>query len=1011
MKKIFTISGLMFLLLVCYGNVFSQKITVTGKVTDASTGESLPSVSVVAKGTSLGTISDANGFYSISVSPSNSLTYSFIGYESQTIAVAGRTTINVSLTVQSNELQQVVVVGYGTQRKIDVTGSVTQVKGEEISKQASINPLSALQGKVAGLQIVNSGAPGASPQVTIRGTGTIFGNTTLLYIVDGVWYDDISFLNPADIESMSVLKDASSTAIYGLRVANGAIVITTKKGVRGTTTVNYNAYAGWQHVTNPVKMASASEYATLINETYNINKVTPLLFADPTSYGNGTEWYNQILHDAFTTNHEVSINGGTDKAIYNFSLGYLDQNGNVKNNNYKRYTARMTTEYEPVKNLKFGYAIGGTYSNSTDTPDGIFHQLYGAAPIVPVYYADGTYGDPSDFNIGNGNNYNPQVTLDYYNQKSQHYRFNGNVYGELKFLRHFTFRTSFGGDYAQDENRNYSPVYTATQAQRSTSSVLSINRTTNRNWIVENTLKFNNQFGSHNLTVLLGQTAQQYKYYTLSASARNVPNSSEGDLYLSLGDVGTRNVVDDGSLRTALSYFGRVNYSFKDKYLLNASLRADAGSQFYGNNLWAYLPAVGAGWVITNESFMKEQHLFNNLKLRASYGRTGNAGVPYNPTVLQVTQLPQYTAFYGTPQSPNTGASIVTIVPPSIKIERADGTDVGLEGAVLNNHLNFEFDYYNRLTKDAIFPLPILNSLGTGTSNNTSSSGIIGNQATFRNRGAEAVITYKNSTNKDFTYSISGNFAYNTNIVLSVASGNNPIYNGGNGIANGQLATRTVVGEPIGEFYGYKVTGIFQTDAQIAASKQTSAKVGDFIYNDTNNDGVIDSRDRVTLGNPNPKYNYGINTSFTYKNFDLALDFQGVAGVSIYNANIAYRYGNENYTQDFFDHRWHGAGTSNSYPSANVGSTANAVPNSFYVESGAYFRVRNVQLGYTLSNSMLTKLRVKKLRFYANAQNPLNFFKYKGFSPEVGGTPTNAGIDANVYPLYSTYNFGVNVTF
>ena len=1011
MKKLLILSGLMLLFLISYSTVYAQKVTVTGKVTDSATGESLPAVSVVITGTSMGTISDVNGGYSISVSPEASLTYSFIGFQSQTINVAGKTPINVALVGLISELQQVVVVGYGTQRKIDVTGSVTQVKGEEISKQASVNPLSALQGKVAGIQIINSGAPGSSPQVTIRGTGTIYGNTKLLYVVDGVWYDDISFLNPADIENMSVLKDASSTAIYGLRAANGVIVVTTKKGSKMATTVNYNAYAGWQHVTNPVKMANATEYATLINETYNINKQSPLLFQNPASFGNGTDWYGQLLRDAFTTNHQVSINGGSDKATYNFSLGYLDQDGNVKTNNYKRYTVRMTSEYEPIKNLKFGYTLGGTYSNSVDVSGAIFHQLYGAAPVVPVYYADRTYGDPNDFNLGNGNNYNPQATLDFFNQKSQHYRFNGNVHAELKLLQHLTFRTSFGGDYAQDENRNYSPVYTATQAQRNTLSTLSVNKSSTRNWIAENTLTYNNKLGDHNLTVLLGQTAQQYKFYNLTGTATNVPDNSEGDLYLSLGNVGTRNVIDDGSLTTAVSYFGRVNYSFKDKYMLNASMRGDAGSQFYGQNLWAYLPSVGAGWVISNESFMKDQHIFNNLKLRASYGQIGNAGVPFNPTNKPVTQIPQYTAIYGYPQAPYTGASVVTIVPPRIIIERAVGTDFGLEATVLNNHLNFEVDYYNRLTKNAIFSLPVLASLGTGTSNDAGSRGIIGNQATFRNRGLETVITYRNSENKDFTYSISGNVAYNANVVVSVASGNTPIENGGNGIANGQLATRTIVGQPIGEFYGYQVVGVFQTDAQIANSIQKTSKVGDFIYADTDGDKVISSKDRIALGDPNPKYNYGINTSFTYKNFDLALDFQGVTGVSVYNANVAFRYGNENYTKDFFDYRWHGEGTSNTYPSANVGSTANAIPNSFYVESGSYFRVRNIQLGYSLPASMLSKCKIKKFRFFANAQNPLNFFGYKGFSPEVGGTPTNAGIDANVYPLYATYNFGVNVTF
>jgi TonB-linked SusC/RagA family outer membrane protein len=983
----------------------AQNITIKGKVTDATTGEALVGVSVAVNGTSTGTQTDVNGAFTINAPSNATLKASYIGYTTQQVAVNGQSTINIKLQVSSNELAQVIVVGYGTQRKIDVTGSVSTVKGEEISKQSSTNAVSALQGKVSGLQVTNSGSPGASPQVNIRGLGTIYGNTGVLYVVDGVWYDDISFINPSDIDNISILKDASSTSIYGLRAANGVILVTTKRGKKGATRVTYDGYAGWQTVTNPVKMANGSEYATLINELYGVNHTTPLLFPDPTKYGKGTDWYGQILRDAFKMNHNVSISGGTDKSTYNFSLGFLDQDGLVKNNNYKRYTARFVNDYTPIKGLKLGYTVGGLFSQSKDIDGGIFHQLYGAAPVVPVFYADGSYGDPTDFNLGGGNNYNPQATLDFYNHTSKNYTFTGNAYAELKFLKHFTFKTSFGGEIAQAETIGYSPVYKATLIQQSTTSLLSIGRTDTRNWIAENTLTYDNTFGDHKLTVLAGQTAQRYKAYFINATALNVPNSSSGDHYLSLGDVTGRNVSDGGSLTTAVSYFGRVNYSFKDRYLLNASIRADAGSQFYGSNLWAYLPSVGAGWVISNEDFMKDQNIFNTLKLRGSWGKVGNAGVPINPTTLVVSQDPGYTAIFGADQSAHTGASVVSVVPPAILVERGVGTDIGLEGTVLNDHLSFEADFYNRTTQNAIFAIPILASVGTASGN------IIGNQANIQNRGFEFSATYRSNTSKDFSYSIGGNFSINNNKVTQVTSGKNPIYSGGNGIANGALATRTVVNDPIGEFYGYKVTGIFQNQSQITGSAQPNARPGDFMYADLNNDKVIDGKDRVDLGNPTPKYTYGFNTNFNYKHFDLLLAFQGVAGVSVYNSNIAYRFGNENFTQDFYDHRWHGEGTSTTYPSAAVGSTANSAPNSFYVESGSYFRVRTAQLGYTLPGSILSKWKMQKIRVFANAENPLNFFKYKGFSPEVGGTPTNAGIDANVYPLSATYTFGVNVTF
>ena len=1005
MKRIFTISGLLLLFTFFTTAVFAQNITVKGKVIDAATNEPLIGVTVGVQGTTNGTQTDATGAYSISVASNASLQLSYIGYTTQTVAVGGRTNIDIKLQGSANQLEQVVVVGYGTQRKLDVTGSVASVKGEEISKQASVNPVAGLQGKVAGVQITNSGAPGASPQIKIRGTGTIYGNTNVLYVVDGVWYDDISFLAPSDIENMSVLKDASSTAIYGIRAANGVVLVTTKRGKTGTATVNYNGYAGWQTVTNPVKMANATEYATAINELTVSGGGTPL-FNDAASFGQGTNWYQQILRDAFVTNHNVSVNGGTEKSKYNFSVGYLDQDGNVKGNNYKRYTARLTNDYTPFKNIKLGYNASGLYSKSKDIPSSIFRQMYAAGPVVPVFYADGTYGDPNDYNLGGGNNFNPQATLDFYNQSSQNYRFTGNGYAEVRVLKHFNFRTSFGGDIGQAEVRGYTPVYTATLAQRNALSVLSINRTETRNWIWENTLTYDNTFAEdHKVTVLLGHTAQRYKSYNINATAQNVPNANgDADLYLSLGNTVGRNVTDGGSLNTALSYFGRVNYSFKDRYLLNASIRQDGASQFFGNNVWGYFPSVGAGWVISNEPFMKDQTVFNNLKLRGSWGKVGNSGVPFNPTTLSVTQAAYLTAIFG--GNPFTGASVNSVVPPTIFWERGVGTDIGLEGSVLNNRLTFELDYYDRKTQQAIFAIPILSSVGTG------SGSIIGNQADFQNKGFEFSATWRGKAGADFNYSVGGNIGFNKNKVLSTVTGANPIYAGGGGLANGALSTRTILGSPIGEFYGYQVAGIFQNAAEVASSPQSaSAKPGDFKYVDQNGDKIIDGKDRISLGDPNPRYTFGLNTSFNYKNFDLAIDAQGVAGVSIYNANIAYRFGNENFSKDFYDNRWTGAGSTNTYPSVNVGSTTNSAPNSFYVESGAYVRIRNIQLGYTLPSALASKLSMQRVRFFANAQNPINFFKYKGFSPEIGGAPTNAGIDNSVYPLYATYNFGVNVTF
>lgn len=1011
MKRVFTTSGLLLLCFFFVNTAFAQNVTVKGKVTDATTGESLIGVSIAIKGTSSGTLTDASGAFSINAAPNATLLISYIGYTRQQVSVTAGTTLIVKLLPAIGELQQVVVIGYGTQRKVDNTGSVTSVKGADIAKQASQNALSSLQGKVPGLNIINSGQPGASPKVTIRGLGTIGGSTNPLYVVDGVWYDDISFLNTNDIDNVSVLKDASSTAIYGIRGANGVLVITTKRGVKGKPVINYNAYVGWQSATNLVKMADATQYATAINELYQYNGITPPLFADPASFGAGTNWNQQILRNAFVTSHQLSVSGGSASNTYNVSFSYLDQDGLVKTNNYSRYTIHVSDEWKAAKTLKFGFTANALSGESSDLPGGIFHQLFGAAPTLPVFYKDGAYGDPADYHTGDGNNYNPQATIDFFNQHSRNKRLTGNVYGEWTFLKDFKFKSSFGGDLGQAEVRNYSPVYYATVAQQNKTSSLDIQHTQTRNWIFENTLAYDTTIKDHHITVLAGTTAQDYTTFFAHGYAQNVPYVANGSITSSY-PAASGNVLQtvqpsqQPHLRD-LSYFARINYSYKDTYLLNASIRQDGSSPYYygnGNQVFGYFPSVGGGWVISNESFMKDQHIFDALKLRASWGKVGNRNVPINLSQVVVTSDPSYmTAIFG--NQPYLGASINTVVPPVTYWEDAQSTDLGLEGAFLHSRLSFEADYYNRLTDNAIFAIPILASVGTG------SGSIAGNQAKIRNRGAEFLLSWKDRPTTNFSYSVSANLGINNNTVINVVTGKNPIYSGGNGIANGALATRTVEGEPIGEFYGYKVTGIFQTTAQIAASNQKTALPGDFIYQDTNNDGSVDSKDKVVLGNPNPKYNYGINTSFTYKNWDLAIDMQGVAGVSVYNANLAYRYGNENFTEDFYTHRWHGAGTSNTYPSVNVGSNANAAPNSFYVESGAYFRIRNAQLGYTLPADLLKKIGVKKIRLYTNAQNAINIFGYKGFTPEVGGGFGNLGIDANVYPLYATYNFGVNVTF
>jgi TonB-linked SusC/RagA family outer membrane protein len=983
---------------------YFQQQQITGKVV-SSIGEPLSGASIRIQNRNVGTNTDAAGNFTIMANAGDVLVVSFVGYAAQQITVGDQANITITLQPSGATLEQVVVVGYGTQRKLDVTGAVSQVKGDEINRQPVVNPVSGLQGRVAGVQITNSGAPGASPQIRIRGVGTVYGNPNPLYVVDGVWFDDISFLNPADIENISILKDASSESIYGIRAANGVVLITTRRGKSGQATVNYTGFVGNQRVIKEVEMANANQYATLINELRAANGGDPLY--NPADYGKGTDWYGQVLRNALITNHQVSVSGGAERTTYNFSLGYTKQQGLVEGNEFDRYTARLQNDFQVVKGVRLGYTITGAASNSDDIPGGIFHQLYTAAPVVPVYYADGSYGDPSDYGVSESVNFNPQATLDFFNQKSKNYRLTGNVFGELKFAQNFTFRTSIGGEFGQGEVSAYNPVYTATLKQRNTTSSLRIERAETRNWLLENTLTYDKRFADHNVRVLVGQSAQRYQFYKVIGSALNVPNTTSGDLYLRLGSQGGRNIIDEGDLSTVASYFGRVNYSFRNRYLLNASLRADGSSKFFGDERWGYFPSIGVGWVISEEGFMKNQDIFSTVKLRGSWGKIGNASVPSGLSVLRVTQDPYLTAFFG--GQPNTGGSITTVVPPTTFWERGVGTDIGLEVSVLRNKLYFEADYYNRETEQAIFDIPILGSVGTNAGS------IIGNQATFQNRGFEFTSTWRDNIGDDLSYTLSGNFSINENKVLSVATGANPIFGGGAAATGGALATRTIVGQPIGEFYGLQVAGIFQTDAAAAGSAQPNAKAGDFQYIDQNKDGIIDGKDRIAMGNPNPKYSYGFNTNWTFREFDLTLDFQGVAGVDIYNAALGLRFGSENFTKEFFENRWHGQGTSTTYPSANIGGGTNYLPNTFFVEDGSYFRIRTAQLGYTLPRTTTDRWNVKSLRVFVNAQNPFNFFKYRGFNPEVGTqpgqNPTNTGIDINVYPLSATYNFGVNLTF
>ena len=1028
LNKLFTGTDLTYkmlennLIVVLSSTLAVQDIKITGKVT-GDNGQPISGVSVSLKGTTRGTTTDNNGNFELTVPEDGTLVVSNIGFLSKEVPVNNQSVHDIKLQSSNTVLDQVVVVGYGTQRKLDVTGSVAQIKGTELSKLPSVNPVSGLQGKIAGVQITNSGIPGANPDIKIRGIGTYLSNSQPLYVVDGVWVTDLNFLNSADIESMSILKDASSEAIYGVRGANGVVLVTTKKGSRqGRAIVNYNGTVGFQNTTHLPKMANGHEYAIMYNELARDNNGTN--FLDSSQFGAGTDWFNQELRKGVITNQQISVNGGGDKSTYNLSLGYFSQQGVLKKNKYDRYTVSFNNNIDVSRFVRVGYTAIASYSKSNDVPAGIWRELYTTPNIVPVKTPDGKYGDPQTYGLGPQIS-NPQVTMDFNNATTQKYHINGNAYIDIKFLQHFTLHSSIGGIFKQENFQNFTPIYNANTFQTSQHNILQTTDFSTRNWIVENTLTYANTFGDHKVTALVGQTAYRNFYGEDHATVQDGTLSSDPTTWFyNYGNQGfIYNVTPSNAppqtypaLEKVSSYFGRLTYSFKDRYTVTGTLRSDASSIFTNAFGRATLPSVGAAWIVSNEPFMKDQHIFNALKLKGSWGQVGNSGIPkYVGT--QVTFSGNNTFFGDGPLLP--GQSIASPLPPTLNWEKGEGTDIGIEAAFLQNRLSLEADYYNRRTLNFIFPILYAGQAGF------QAQSLPQNAGKLRNQGFEISLAWRDKIGKDWTYSFSGNMSYNQNKFLESIGGQQRIYNGGGGSTGGQLATVTTVGQPVGEFYGYQVIGIFQNQADVDnyADKdgnkfQPDSKPGDFKYASFTGKGPISGNDRIPIGNPNPKFVYGFSTTWSYKAFDLGIDFNGVAGVDIYNANKGLRFGAENWTKDFYDSRWHGAGTSNSNPSVAVGSRQNYYINSWYVESGAYLRIRNIQLGYTLPKESLAAIGIQSLRIYLNAQNPAIFTKYKGFSPEIGnslenggGAPGTIGIDNNVYPLSAVYNLGVNLSF
>ncbi|MDP4131296.1 MAG: SusC/RagA family TonB-linked outer membrane protein [Bacteroidota bacterium] len=998
----------------------NDDIVITGTVTGEN-GEPLSGVSVTVKNTTAGSTTNNNGSFTLSAPENAVLVISYVGYITQEVPVNNQNVLNVKLVPSAAAMEQVVVVGYGTQRKIDVTGATATVKGSELVKQQVLTPTEAIQGKVAGVQITGSGQPGSQPSIRIRGTGSLLGGSEPLYVVDGIITNDILNINNTDIVSVDILKDASSTAIYGARGANGVIIITTKRGVKGKMQINYNGYVGTQSATHLVKMANAKQYADYVSDaTYGVTTV-------PVT-GYSTDWFSKILRNAIQQNHSVSVSGASDKTNYLLSVGYADNQGIVIGNDFKRYTIRSNNEFQLANHLKLG--IDASYSNNNNQNVNLgtaYNDAYKAAPII-AGRVNGKYGNTSLYqNVGN-----PILDINNVNSRTLNNRLQGNAFLEYKPLSWLTLKSSLGADWNNLTNRNYNYQFFADTAtfltaggnQSNPTSSLSMISVNALHWVWDNTATLNKRFGDHNLTLLIGTTAEKITSTSLEATAHGVP--ADPDLWYIHNADNSLPFSNDGqgTIQTRNSYIARLNYSYRDRYLFTGNFRADGSSTFPAQNRWGYFPSLGVGWVISKEGFMQNQRIFDVLKIRGSWGQAGNDVTGTGSQGYTLTLLQNLPYFFG--GSSTSGSAISQIVDQNLKWETSTESDAAVEFSMLKSRLSGEFSYYDKTTKNSVINVLVPSTLGSF--NPSGSAGyVLTNAASVENRGVELGLNWRDDINKDFSYSIGANITFNKNQVVGL-NGGQPYIDGPIG-ANQAYVTKTDNGQPIGSFYVQKVLGVFQSLDDVDNYKdkngnilQSNAQPGDFKY-EYNSSGKLDS---VFAGSYQPKAYYGVNIGINYKNITLSVSGYGTQGGKIYNGKKAYRSSlSDNIEASTYEKMWTNSNHSQKEPRANGGSLP---ASTYFVESGSYFRINNINIGYNLSPAILKKTRVlSSFQVYVAAQNLFTFTSYSGFTPELQpniptsasltnaapttGSATNAGIELNAYPAVKTISVGVNLGF
>ena len=1046
--------SVLFLLSFTLAAVYAQNIQIKGTVVSGTDNEPLPGVNVVVKGnTSTGTITDFNGTFTLSAPADAILSISYIGFKSQEIAVKGHKDIKIVLQEDSETLDEVVVVGYGVQKKSVVTASIAKVSADDLASTAPVRMDNALKGLASGVTVTSSsGQPGAAAQIRVRGVGTIRtenGAADPLYIVDGMPLEGgLDYLNPNDIASIEVLKDAASGAVYGARAANGVILVTTKTGKIGKTKVTYDFSYGWQSAWKKRDVLNASEYALMINEGA-INAGIAPKFSDPYSYGQGTNWQDEVFNNnAPMMNHQVSVSGASEKVNYLFSLGFYTQDGIVGGNfdrsNYERLTLRSNTQYtlfdeskernwlnslKVTSNLSYarikstnfddnstwGTPLGSALALSPilnvydETEEAIKAQFdkYGTtAEYTPVYDPRNgkLFSIPGEF----GEMSNPIAKLSLPGDKHWSHKFVANFSAELQLWDNLKFKTSYGADLSFWGYDGYRPLYYLRSGESSTQSSAYSRKEDGTVWQLENVLMYDKSIDKHSFSVLLGQSAKKSSGSYLYGSRNNITNYSRPYIDASTGLAANadRDAAGAPSVDATLaSIFARASYNYDERYMLQVTVRRDGSSRFGPNNHYAVFPSFSLGWNLTNEKFMnKRPNWLTTTKIRLSWGKNGNENIGnFKYTVLT---SPGNNAIFGSSENVINGVKASGLANPDLKWEESEQLDFGLDFGFFNNALTFTADYYKKKTNGMLMEMNIPFYVGEAKP--------IGNVGKMENSGIELEAAYKFRVS-DWNFRVSANASYLKNKLIEY--GNESGWENLDSFQGTGDISRAENGKPFPFFYGYKTAGIFQNTDEVKAYKndkgellQPTAVSGDVRFVDVDGNGIIDANDRTDIGKGMPDWTFGFNLGVSWKNFDLNMMWQGTAGNDIYDATRRTDIATSN-LPSWMLNRWTGEGTSNRIPRFVQGDNVNWQSSDLYVYDGSYLRLKNIQLGYTLPAALTQKVFISSLRFYVAAENLFTFTKYHGFDPEISSGGTSLGIDYGVYPQARVWTIGASLSF